>query len=232
MAVSMADSPAVLRFTAGLAGDIYEQSLEGIRSVLLMVGERHWLAWMEEDLRLYRDEGSTEHHRGAYGGMGSFNDLVLSAPGGENQSSAVWLDAALDQLRHLARSSAQAAGSEPDGFLQVGSGSGTGRLLDIRWDHCRSCGNDFINSWDREVAAANAWSTAEVPLLVGSRRGAQVANAAVGGLASDGRQRYVDHVERKVDDLHLRRHELGRRWEAACPSCGERSWLSSSAACF
>jgi hypothetical protein len=128
----MADSPAVLRFTAGLAGDIYEQSLEGIRSVLLMVGERHWLAWMEEDLRLYRDEGSTEHHRGAYGGMGSFNDLVLSAPGGENQSSAVWLDAALDQLRHLARSSAQAAVMRERLHQQLGPRGRSGQRLEHR----------------------------------------------------------------------------------------------------
>ena len=50
--------------------------------LLSRVGESHWRRWLETSLRRIEnsDLSGVDHLLGAYGGMGSFNDLVLSPP--------------------------------------------------------------------------------------------------------------------------------------------------------
>lgn len=55
----------------------YEQSLLAMIHLLKKVGEDQWLKWIEEDLRLWRGNRDTSHHLSAYGGMGSFNDVII-----------------------------------------------------------------------------------------------------------------------------------------------------------
>jgi hypothetical protein len=40
-------------------------------------GYENWEKWISEDIRLWETEKTTEHHLRAYGGMGSFNDVVI-----------------------------------------------------------------------------------------------------------------------------------------------------------
>jgi hypothetical protein len=229
----MTDSaPPVLAYAAGEAGTIYEQSLLGMVGVLTAASETHWLAWIEEDLRLWKDQGTTEHHQKAYGGMGSFNDSRLSNTEPAGWIRAAWLDAALDQLQHIAAASAGAAGGSPDRFVQVAAGSICGRHLDLHWYRCRSCGAEFIGEWERAVSSATGWSSGIVPVMIGAGHGSAVAAAAVGEQKPDGRQPYVDHVERRVDDLGLQRREIGKHWESPCPVCGEIAWWYTSVAAF
>ena len=53
--------------------------LESASSVLRSCGEEHWSSWLEKDAALLRasDLKAIEHFLGAFGGMGSINDLVL-----------------------------------------------------------------------------------------------------------------------------------------------------------
>lgn len=52
--------------------------------ILLMAGEDHWRRWLEEGRRLVLvgDPHATTHLLRAFGGMGGFNDLVLSPRNG------------------------------------------------------------------------------------------------------------------------------------------------------
>ena len=52
------------------------------------VGEEHWAAWLRDDLgRLGRGDGSAIGHLlGAYGGMGSINDVLISPDNGHDVS--------------------------------------------------------------------------------------------------------------------------------------------------
>ena len=53
--------------------------LEQIIGILDADGERHWRKWMatSRSRLLNSDYSGIEHLLGAYGGMGSFNDLVI-----------------------------------------------------------------------------------------------------------------------------------------------------------
>lgn len=56
--------------------------------LLRRVDEHHWCEWLEESLR--RIESSdflgVEHLRSAFGGMGSFNDLIIASANGHSIS--------------------------------------------------------------------------------------------------------------------------------------------------
>lgn len=55
----------------------YEQALLATERFLRQVGELHWANWLREDIAAWRGSGDVSHHRAAYGGMGSFNDVIL-----------------------------------------------------------------------------------------------------------------------------------------------------------
>ena len=56
-----------------------QQVLRDIIDLLTADGEHHWRAWMASSLQSLEanDVGGARHLLGAYGGMGSFNDLVI-----------------------------------------------------------------------------------------------------------------------------------------------------------
>jgi hypothetical protein len=91
-----------------------------MQSVLQAAGEGHWLRWIEEDIVSWRKQSSTAHHRSAYGGMGSFNDLYLMSA--QAEPDKIWLNEALDTLRHIAASVAPSAEQSSDSFRQVPPG--------------------------------------------------------------------------------------------------------------
>ena len=55
------------------------ETLDEIIQLLEASGEKHWANWMLEakDCLKYSDDYGIEHILAAYGGMGSFTDLVL-----------------------------------------------------------------------------------------------------------------------------------------------------------
>jgi hypothetical protein len=55
----------------------YERALVATERFLLACGEKHWADWLAKDIKLWREKQDSSHHRGAYGGMGSINDVVL-----------------------------------------------------------------------------------------------------------------------------------------------------------
>ena len=184
----------------------------------------------DEDLEAWRAEGTTGHHRSAYGGMGSLNDLYLAGPPGE--LDRIWLDAALDTLRHIAASAAPAAEQAADTLRQIAPGSSTTSLAGLSVSVCGECNTLFVSSESRVFAAAAAWCSAAVPELVQSRRGDEVALRSVGPASADDRQRYVDFVGTVVAAERLLPAVYEKRSDWFCPVCGHRRWRTSNIAVF
>jgi hypothetical protein len=78
------------------------QALDEAIGILAAAGEQHWRNWLERDRERITngDAYGLEHLSGAFGGMGSFNDLVLS-PAKECTRSDVELRAMDDRLYEL-----------------------------------------------------------------------------------------------------------------------------------
>jgi len=57
-------------------------ALDEVTLLLRESNEKHWTAWLEKDRRFIAngDFYGVEHLLQAFGGMGSFNDLVLAEP--------------------------------------------------------------------------------------------------------------------------------------------------------
>lgn len=55
----------------------FAQALEATRSLLAAVGEDHWAEWLATDLAEWRASRRLSHHLSAYGGMGSFTDVLI-----------------------------------------------------------------------------------------------------------------------------------------------------------
>ena len=59
----------------------YEKDLDILIGLLAKSGEDHWARYFNDALTKYREgktSSSYKHVLGAYGGMGSFNDIVLN----------------------------------------------------------------------------------------------------------------------------------------------------------
>ena len=78
--------------------DYYKISLEMLIQLLHGEGYENWEKWLSEDIRLWETEKSTEHHLGAYGGMGSFNDVQL----GRNDLVSIWKNKLFGAVQTLA----------------------------------------------------------------------------------------------------------------------------------
>ena len=75
--------------------DHYKITLEILAKILHEENYDHWAKWMQEDINLWEISKSIEHHLRAYGGMGSFNDVVI----GSNNYEGIWRGHAFGQLQ-------------------------------------------------------------------------------------------------------------------------------------
>ena len=55
----------------------YEHSLLAMKRLLDAAHETHWAQWIATDIEQWRAADDTSHHLSAYGGMGSFNDVII-----------------------------------------------------------------------------------------------------------------------------------------------------------
>jgi hypothetical protein len=222
--------PPTMRWCVGPAGVLYEQALIALRGVLEAASEQHWLRWIDDDIDAWRTEGSTRHHRSAYGGMGSLNDLYLARA--QDEPDRIWLDAALDTLRHIAASTAPFAEQSSSALRQIAPGASTTSLAGLPISVCGECNRRYVSPEARLYAAAAAWCSAAVPELAQARRGAEVAPRSVGLGPGDDRHQYVDFVDVVVgtEQLQPAVHEKYADW--FCPRCAHRRWRASSVAVF
>jgi hypothetical protein len=103
--VSGRDSASRTSVYRGRVSDIRPalvDALDEAIEILSVAGEDHWRRWLEEGRRLVLvgDLHATTHLLRAFGGMGSFNDLVLSPRNG-HLGDAGALQSADDHLNAL-----------------------------------------------------------------------------------------------------------------------------------
>ena len=68
--------------------DAFESSLRAMERLLRTVGEDRWARRMGEDLEAWIERGDASRHLSAYGGMGSFSDVMLCEANGHRVSRA------------------------------------------------------------------------------------------------------------------------------------------------
>lgn len=120
--------------------DYYKQSLELLRTILLENQYDFWANWMAEDIENWEKTKSTEHHLRAYGGMGSFNDVVI----GNQDSAGLWQGRVFGMLQSLAYGLASGNALE-DILARI-----TTTSTQISGWRCQDCGAARINTVDIE----------------------------------------------------------------------------------
>ncbi len=127
--------------------DYYKISLEMLIKLLKGEGYENWEKWLSEDVSLWETDKSTEHHLNAYGGMGSFNDIVL----GSNDLRSVWKNKLFGIVQTLAYGFAKGNISTiPINETFYGYGS-----KEISGWRCRDCGEAKIKKRDIEIYISN-----------------------------------------------------------------------------
>ncbi len=133
--------------------DYYKLSLELLIKLLAGEGYENWQKWLSEDIRLWETDYSTEHHLRAYGGMGSFNDVIFC----EDDTNSIWKRKMFGTVQTLAYSFAKGEISTiplEESFYSYGSTQISG------W-RCRDCGEAKIN----EAAIENYISNIFLPKI-------------------------------------------------------------------
>lgn len=81
----------------------YFQVLTTLEYLLEKAGEIYWRDWLRQDIDLWRSRKDVAHHLSAYGGMGSFNDIVIGVQNGHNVTKAQepWVNNLFEVLKGL-----------------------------------------------------------------------------------------------------------------------------------
>jgi len=117
--------------------DHYKISLGILKRLLEESDNSHWANWISTDIELWESNKDVNHHLGAYGGMGSINDLFV----GGNDKLGIWNNQIFDTIKNLSWNLAkQRIDSAPTAlkFYQCGTGQMSG------W-RCRNCGHSRLD---------------------------------------------------------------------------------------
>ena len=127
--------------------DYYQIALSLLLKLLENSGYDNWINWITEDVRLWKTEGTTEHHLRAYGGTGSFNDVVI----GDNDEMGLWKGKVFSIVQTLAYSLAENNSKNillKENFYENEPNEISG------W-RCRNCGNAIINERNIDIYLAS-----------------------------------------------------------------------------
>jgi hypothetical protein len=120
--------------------DYYKTTLEVLAKILQEENYDHWARWMQKDIKLWGTKKSVEHHLQAYGGMGSFNDVIV----GSNDNIGIWKSQVFGHLQTLAYCLAK--GNSIESILEIISKQP--RSEEISGWRCRNCNDSRISERD------------------------------------------------------------------------------------
>ena len=126
----------------------YESALRAMEHLLDAVGETHWRDWIRQDLREWEATGTAGHHLSAYGGMGSFTDVVLCRANGHQitGAQAPWVERLFQDLQSVCYYLANHVGKRTSTSALVRSMGTVGTSLD-GW-RCLHCGHREVTPKD------------------------------------------------------------------------------------
>jgi len=137
------DNKLILHITTMI--DYYKISLEILSQILKSEGYDHWEKWMQEDIKLWETAKSVEHHLHAYGGMGSFNDVVI----GNNDTEGLWKSRVFGSFQSLAYG--LASGDSLESIIERMQYNSH----EIAGWRCLACGNAKVTQKDVEIYIAS-----------------------------------------------------------------------------
>jgi hypothetical protein len=82
---------------------MYISSLKAMEYLLEKVNEDYWCNWIRKDIKEWETNQTVDHHMSAYGGMGSFNDVVICTANQHTISKGTeeWADQLFNWLKSL-----------------------------------------------------------------------------------------------------------------------------------
>lgn len=84
--------------------NIYSNALRVQEILLRKSGKESWANWLAEDIEEWHNKGTTIHHKSAYGGMGSINDLFI----GSISAEGFWTQEMFEKLMGISHEFASA----------------------------------------------------------------------------------------------------------------------------
>ena len=129
--------------------DYYKTSLNLLIKILQNSGYDNWINWLTEDIHLWETERKTEHHLRAYGGMGSFNDVIIS----NNDTAGLWKGNVFGIIQTLVYNLAK--GNISTASLDENFYSNPPR--EISGWRCQNCGHAIINARNIDIYLASVF---------------------------------------------------------------------------
>ena len=128
--------------------DLYREALEALYILLDKSGVKFWRDWISQDIKLWEENKSVEHHFSAYGGMGSLNDVVICTENNHNVTKIQepWVNWLFDCLKSLCWYTAKSNNNKvsiDDIKQNLGHGSTT-----IQGWRCLKCGYSELTTTD------------------------------------------------------------------------------------
>lgn len=132
----------------------YPEVLSALHSLLDQVGEGQWRDWLSVDLIEWAESKSVNHHLQAYGGMGSFNDLIISQKNkhGVTKQHEPWISRLFDDLRSVCYFLAKNLTQSVE-ISEIEHSMGTVGASLEGW-RCLDCGYSDVSSVDIEYYIA------------------------------------------------------------------------------
>ncbi len=128
--------------------DLYKEGLEALYLLLDKSGVNFWRDWIGQDIRLWEENKSVEHHLSAYGGMGSFNDVVICTENKHyiSKIQEPWVNRLFDCLKSLCWCTAKSVNNQVS-INDIKQNLGYKRSNIQGW-RCLECGYSELNSTD------------------------------------------------------------------------------------
>lgn len=214
-------APPTGLFITGVADELYEPCLIALIEALDLVGNSHWHAWMVDDLERWRRRRDVAHHRSAYGGMGSFNDLWFS-------SGDAWIDETAETLREAMDGISATVAREPTRIVQLPV-SVTGSVYA---DRCAGCAATLLPERAFHRSAASAWASWWVPTCLRERRPSDICAGAKGDVPARRDDYLADARLRLQPDWYVVGSIDAGAPAEPCPRCGSTDHTSLHVALY
>jgi hypothetical protein len=177
-----------------------------MHDLLGALGERHWRAWIAQDIEDWESRKLVSHHLSAYGGMGSFNDIGFED---------IWLGTLFDNLQSVCYYFAHRPTARPD-IPDLERSMGTIGFELTGW-RCLACGYGVVSRRDVEYFVARRVIRQRILSAVEQMQLQDFVHAVIETHPAD-----TVFTKERVEawacasSIHIRE---GNEWLRPCPSC-------------